>query len=398
MKETLLIILICILKIQFILADDAPLCHVPGGTVKPISNSDIQMYSETIDITLLADYYTVEVNYVFVNKGKAQKVVMGFPSSSDNDMHFKAYENDSELEITKMKSDWNYIPGSGNGCQYITSPFDQFECQTVFFNENETKHIKNTYQQRYNPSYRDEPITSFYYVLVTGAFWRENISTVEVRLHTDNAPFYFDLENGSTLNNEKVSLVNFYRKLTNLKPKEDLSFGVTYKDTYIPFTEDSVLKPSGNINYEVLNLIDGKKGTAWVEGYKGSGIGSKIEFYNPSGSAHIIKSMDIVNGCAKSDKIFNDNNRVSCIKLTINYNVSKAFIGGYYEGLKEDFNDKVVTKVEYIFNLKDTPLSQRIIFNFPIPTTSLTIEILDVFKGDKYDDTGISEIKFNYDK
>ena len=195
-----------------------------------------------------------------------------------------------------------------------------------------------------------------------------------------------------------ISLQNFYRKFTNIKPKEDLNFNFPYKDLYIPYSTDSVLKPVGKINYGPLNLVDGDINTAWVEGSKGSGIGDIFTFYNPA-SLHKVKSISVINGYAKNDKTFKENNRVSLIKVTVEYHYNQDFKNvDNYEGVSDYFNGKVTTKVEYVFSLKDTADEQTIILDAPILTSELTIEILDVFKGEKYDDTAITEVAFQYDE
>ena len=401
MKRTLILSLFISLVILNSYADDAPICVTHGGNVKPIENTDIQMYSETIDIILKPTHYEVEVNYVFKNHGDEQNVTMGFPSSTRSDMSFKAYDGETELKITKMKSDWDFKPQSGMSCQYISNPIDQFECHSVVFKAGETKYIKNTYKQRYDPAYREGPNTSFYYIITTGAYWKDDITSIEVRINTEDAPINFDLDN-AFLNKEKTSIKNYYRKFENIEPKDDLYFGIKYKDEYIPQTKAPVLEPSGSINYNVRNLCDGNLNTAWVEGSPDSGIGNVIRFYNPCRKAYKVKSLSLINGYAKNESTFKENNRVSCIKVTITHNYapnsSPILDGGYYCGINEYYNGKVISEITYVFTLKDTSEKQEIIFDYPIPTSWLTVEILDIHKGTKYDDTAITELKLNYTK
>ncbi len=375
-----------------LLADDAPICVTHGGNVKPIENNDIQMYSETIDITLLPTHYEVEVNYVFKNHGSEQEVVLGFPSSSRFDMSFKAFDGKTELEISKMKSDWVFKPENGMSCQYISNPIDQFECHTVLFNAGETKNIRNTYKQMYDPAYRDGPQTSFYYIVTTGAFWKDEITSIEIRVHTENAPLHFDLENG-LVNKEKTSIINYYDKIENIEPTEDLYFGINYKNYLTPWGATSILNSSGKIDYGISNLDDKSIKTAWVEGESESGIGTIIKYKNPSRKANTINGIEIINGYAKNYNTFIENNRVAFLKVSvINKLYNEDLMDSEFWDIKEFFNGKYKTKEEYLFTLEDTPYVQYLEFDSPIKAKEIEFEILKVYKGTKYDDTAISEI------
>ena len=389
MTRNLIFILSIFFSYQSVLADDAPICFTHGGNVKPIENKDIQMYSETIDITLFPTYYEVEVNYVFKNKGNEQKVILGFPSSSNFDMDFKAFDGDAELEITKRNSDWEFKPKNGLSCQYLSNPIDQFECHTVFFKKGETKYIKNAYQHSYDPTFHNEQKSSFYYIVTTGAFWKDKITSIELRVNTENAPRDFDLEN-AFINQSKTSIKNYYKKIENVEPTEDFYFGIKYTSKLTAYNRTSTLFSSGNINYGIENLEDQDVRTAWIEGENDSGIGSVVKFKNFNKSSNLINGIEIINGYAKSYNSFIENNRVSIIKVT----VINKFYHEEYEVIQDFYNGKYKTKEEYIFALNDTPYIQYLEFDSPIQATEVIFEIIEVYKGTKYDDTAISEIHF----
>jgi hypothetical protein len=82
--------------------------------------------------------------------------------------------------------------------------------------------------------------------------------------------------------------------------------------------------------------------------------------------------MKIIAGYAKSDKIFNANNRIKEIKISFSSHYSQ------------------------IATLADNQQYQRIEFNMGPPTTMVKLTILDVYKGSKYNDACISEIEFEY--
>ncbi len=127
--------------------------------------------------------------------------------------------------------------------------------------------------------------------------------------------------------------------------------------------------------YEAKLANDLSYKTAWVEGKKDSGIGEYIEYFFKNKSPRIT-SIIISNGYMKSDDTWKNNNRVKALKLYVNGNVFG------------------------ILNLTDTKTDQA----FDIGTLEhnkdgsdlvLKFEILDVYKGDKYNDTAITEIYFD---
>ncbi len=134
----------------------------------------------------------------------------------------------------------------------------------------------------------------------------------------------------------------------------------------------SFLKSQGKISYAPKNAHDLNYKNAWVEGSDAYGIGEYLEYKFTAGSPRITK-IKVVNGYVKSETAYQNNSRVKQLKVYLN---DKAFA---------------------IFNLEDKIACQS--FNFePIGEKTdwiLKFEILDVYKGDKYDDTAISEIYFD---
>ena len=115
--------------------------------------------------------------------------------------------------------------------------------------------------------------------------------------------------------------------------------------------------------------------TAWVEGKKDEGIGEYLEYYFKNDSPRITEII-ISNGYMKSEETWKNNNRVKKLKLYVN---------GVPLG---------------VLNLKDSRTDQY----FEIGTLGhnknrtdliLKFEILEVYKGSKYNDTAITEIYFD---
>lgn len=148
-------------------------------------------------------------------------------------------------------------------------------------------------------------------------------------------------------------------------------------------TASSELKSTKEISYNANNIHDLNYKTAWVEGVPGYGIGEYVEYHFPPENPRITEII-VVNGYVKSEQTWKDNSRVKKLKMYID---GKPFA---------------------ILNLEDTRKEQ--IFHFdPIgnadrddyeqlknkPWWTIKFEILEVYKGDKFDDTAITEIYFD---
>lgn len=147
---------------------------------------------------------------------------------------------------------------------------------------------------------------------------------------------------------------NWYCGGGNYKIKASSSLGDSYKAEF-----------ANDLSYK----------TAWVEGKKDEGIGEYLEYYFKNDSPRITEII-ISNGYMKSEETWKNNNRVKKLKLYVN----DAPFG--------------------ILNLKDSRTDQY----FSVGTLGhnkngtdliLKFEILEVYKGSKYNDTAITEIYFD---
>ena len=147
----------------------------------------------------------------------------------------------------------------------------------------------------------------------------------------------------------------------------------------------SELATVNGIKYGISELNDDDMRTAWVEGAEGYGIGESITFafaYNAARATNVL----LVNGYAKSEATWKNNSRVKQFKI--------------YD------DDKLIAVV----NLLDTRSVQTFELPYPFPkrpdnynrstdnsdkTVKLKFVIADVYKGDKYEDTAISEFIFD---
>jgi len=145
----------------------------------------------------------------------------------------------------------------------------------------------------------------------------------------------------------------------------------------------SSLKSFKKIKYSAFNAHDLNYKTAWVEGVDGYGIGEFLMYHFPPESPRITKII-IINGYVKSEKTWRENSRVKKLKMYL--------------------NDELFA----ILNLKDSREKQEFSFkpignsereDFAIlktkPWWTMKFEIAEVYEGEKYDDTAITEIYFD---
>ncbi|HIC32562.1 MAG TPA: hypothetical protein EYO76_11655 [Flavobacteriaceae bacterium] len=137
----------------------------------------------------------------------------------------------------------------------------------------------------------------------------------------------------------------------------------------------SELKSMKTFSYDAKKANDLSYETAWVEGKDGSGIGEYLEYHFKKYSAPVTKIF-VSNGYMKTEESWKNNNRVKKLKLYVN---NKPFA---------------------ILNLKDNRSSQEFVFDYnwskgKQEDNVLRFEILDIYKGNKYNDTAITEIYFD---
>lgn len=130
----------------------------------------------------------------------------------------------------------------------------------------------------------------------------------------------------------------------------------------------------GKFLYPPINILDGDFNNTWCEAdSNGSGIGESItvEFDEPVSFDEI----QIVNGFVSKD-YYLKNNRVKTLKIT--------------QVAKEHFQQKEYT-------LKDnTQTWQSIKFDLTQTAQTITLEIRDIYKGTKYDDTCLDDMRLLY--
>ncbi len=155
---------------------------------------------------------------------------------------------------------------------------------------------------------------------------------------------------------------------------------------------ESTLKSQRQNDYTIENIHDLDLTTAWIEGNPDYGIGESftIEFdwkedYEGFGKVYNFYGViEIFNGYCKSEKVWTENSRIKTLKM-------------YY-------NERPVCLIELVDTWQYQRLDLRKFFKEPnfFPNgeieakdgDKLKFEIIDVYKGTKYKDTGLSEFVF----
>jgi hypothetical protein len=188
------------------------------------------------------------------------------------------------------------------------------------------------------------------------------------------------------LDSIKTKTIKAANYLSYQKYKSGIDESNYYSISSDLINSSSNLKQQGNNSYGVENLADDYFSTAWVEGLDGNGIGERIEFsYDLTYDGGFIDSVLLIaNGYQSTNAAFLNNSRVKQIKIS---------------------HDK---KLLYVVDLKDEMGLQKIVLTgiskyFQLymkygvnksKNIQLQLEISDVFKGKKYEDTAITDIYF----
>lgn len=145
----------------------------------------------------------------------------------------------------------------------------------------------------------------------------------------------------------------------------------------------SYLSAQGNTTYTPKNAHDFDYKSAWVEGVSGYGVGEYITYSFPQENPRIT-TISIVNGYVKSEKAWKANSRVKKLKMYLD-DVPYAIL------VLED------KKAAHHFTVAPIGNGDRDNYDelSKLPDWTLKFEILEVYPGEKYEDTVISEIYFD---
>lgn len=135
------------------------------------------------------------------------------------------------------------------------------------------------------------------------------------------------------------------------------------------YCASSILAPQYGFNYKPSNLVDGRLDTAWVEGKPGNGEGEWVVV--DLGGERSVDGIELLNGYHKNQALFAKNNRVRGLEV--------SFSNGYSAN----------------YELGDHGGVQTLGFDAPQRASWVKLTIRSVYRGSKYKDTAISELRIN---
>lgn len=154
-------------------------------------------------------------------------------------------------------------------------------------------------------------------------------------------------------------------------------------------TASSSLSDIGTNSYTPDLVFDGDVRTAWVEGVEGYGIGEFINVHFPAKGPQATVCY-IVNGYNKDEQTWRNNSRVKSFNLYLDDKLLAKV------HLQDSRDEQYFLLPDTLPNRVDTTLYKRIQFmDESIKVSTLRFEIIEVYKGDLYEDTAISEIWFD---
>ena len=150
------------------------------------------------------------------------------------------------------------------------------------------------------------------------------------------------------------------------EPSPDTRVSSSLDRSTITASASSELSSTRSRTFGIDNTLDGDPGTAWNDGAPGPGVGQTLT-YRFSRRVNVT-SIRLLNGSGDSDARFKENARISEVRVTT--------------------DDGSVT-----VGFADTRLPQEVHGEFGI-TAVVTLEVLSVYPGSRYEDLAVSEIEF----
>lgn len=138
----------------------------------------------------------------------------------------------------------------------------------------------------------------------------------------------------------------------------------------------SHLARQGSHTYEATNAHDFRHDCVWAEGVKGHGVGEWLE-YEFAGGCPRITTVKVLNGHVRTPTTWRNNNRVKSLMV-------------YYMG-----EPLAILDLEDSRSLQEFDVGVLGPHDDKAANWTLRFKILDVYPGEKYDDTVISELYFD---
>ena len=408
-----------------------------SNTIKLISEDKFTLEREDLFFHIQDDYVYVTAIYLIKNLDDKKTIKYGFavdyrdnPRSgnysweTDYITDFRIYSNDKELKY-KNSDEKNVRIDSIHYNRYdVMTELDTISrkwfISELTFENLETKQLIVKYRVKtsfadwpmlteYGGDYRSLPFSDrkFSYYLRPSGFWGNgNAGKFKLTISFDNSEKYkkIDIKGIKGFRKENGCYVfecNDYNLLNNDYVKIDYNYYEWEKANNLrKFSNSNLIKEyivsNEHPKYPASNLFDNNKNTTYVPLNKGEG-NNWIEIIFKENV--VLFGVAIINGYAKNNETYFNNNIVTRLKLTVksNYSIKPVTIvrdvklnrkearndfSTYFIGLEDLLLGELFGNVDASDNISDQMSSMY----------SLRIEILETDKGVKYDDTCISEL------
>ncbi|WP_299711167.1 hypothetical protein [uncultured Tenacibaculum sp.] len=398
---------------------DGSVFHKTGDIIL-LKHANITLIKEDLKIKLKGDYSYVMVTYVLKNKAYSKEdITYGFPVEFMTDSDWRVDED--LLSSFKFSINDKQIPFKSQ------TDLSVFKSEVESF-ANEKVSVKRKWHVMNFSLEEDETITLKVSYKVKNSFldWSTSKSFFE---NYDDRKFIYDFSPAHKWGNGKVQTMNieldarevinkggklefkgielkenegvYSLSKSNFDLKKELPLYVSYRNKTEKYSKFLLkkrinkkylkkIKVSSQLkgNYKKSYLFDGNFNTAWVEGKKGAGIGEKIEIeldnYN-------LAAICLVNGYTKNANTYLENNRLKKIKVEkefIDYNDPNKTQSSSFE---KTFEDKKFSSIN-TDNFYDLVTKVADFGDGYLKIKKVTITILEVYKGTKYNDTCITEL------
>lgn len=398
---------------------------VSTSAFQPIGVEQVEMLSERLEIDLHIEYADVRIEYVLHNPGKKVTVECGFPAATSGSYYmseearktrppvaltnFAITADDKPLK-TQLLPDDVRLSGKPDGRKalHLTS----WQVMKIPFAEGQTRKVSVSYRNEYfRTSTEAGSHASLTYLFSAAGLWAGAIKqgvviinpvTVDAGNVSLNHPKRFTRSNGAwkwsftdlepSLEDDLVISMggHLFTQSENVRAGDDegrsqvtyVAKGGEWKGNRIigaswemrsqQFTAkaSSWLKEADGNEHLPTAVKDLNRGTAWVEGAEGDGIGEHLTLALDKPSR--VGRIGIVNGFMKSQELYFANNRVQLLAVSVNE--GKPF--------HVELPDEPL-EMEYFWI--DLPKSSQ-------PVKTIKLEITAIWPGNTYRDTAISEI------
>jgi hypothetical protein len=213
----------------------------------------------------------------------------------------------------------------------------------------------------------------FVYCVLPYAAWTESLQTTAAAHYLDS---HFDIqsqemnENIETVETEAASEVDVSMSaVPAVYTGGDTGDGLQINDHIVEAWENTMIQQEDYSN-TAWQAVDNDLNTSWQEGMDDAGIGAVLEYtFDETYPINYITFYLGVWNEAEGTDYYYENNRPKTLDITI---------GG----------------TSYTVDFEDSKTEFRLEFDAPVSTSSVRIELKDIYQGNSWNDTGITDIGF----